>query len=589
MSIYNEKPWLKYYDPGMPPSLAPYKPVAMHQLLEETAQKYPNNIATITSAHLPVLGRVSAELTWKEIDEAASKLAAGLAAMGMKKGDVVAIIMPNCVQFIIAFFGILKAGGIVSATNPTYPPDKMAYQIDNSQAKFVIAVTLFYEMFKSIQSKTKVEKVIVSRFKEYLPPAARTLFTLAREKKSGHFLADVQPGDVWFQDILAQYKASDQPKLSFNPAEDIAIFQYTGGTTGVSKGAMSTHTALVANCTAIQRWLSSGDVSKERLVGAIPFFHVYGMVAVVLFGASSGASIAIVPNARDITDLLQVIDKFKPTIFSGVPALYNAINNHPLVKEKKVSLSSLRYCTSGSAPLPPDVKFKFEEMTGVNILEGFGMSECPTVTHFNPLGRPGKLQSIGVPLPDVECRLVSLDDSVTDVPQGEPGELIIRGPNIMKGYLGMPTETTNALRDLGDGGAPWLYTGDIAYMDEEGYFFIVDRKKDMALIGGFNVYPTVIEKTLAEHPAVMEVGVAAIPHPEKEGQEALLACIVVRPGHEANDALKKDLIEFQSKKLAQYEVARRIVFVPELPKTAVGKTLRRELAKLAAEVEVVRT
>lgn len=577
-----DKPWLKSYDEGVPHTLEPYPSATLHEQLENTAKNHPDNVALITSARLPLVGRIGAQLTWGEVNELASQFAAGLADMGLKKGDVVALIMPNSVQFVIAFFGILKAGGIVSATNPTYPAEKLAYQINDSQAKFVVALTLYYETFKSIQEKTKVETVIATNIKEYLPGLAKFLFTIAREEKEGHRIEALGEGDVWFQDILAKYNARDQPRLEFDSSKDISLYQYTGGTTGVSKGAMATHRAIVANTYAMQHWLNSDDLAQERLLGAIPFFHVYGLVTVVAYAASSGATIIIVPNARDITDLIDNITRWKPTAFMAVPALFNAINVHPWVQEGRVDLSSLEVCFSGSAPLAPDTKRRFEELGNVTIAEGFGMSEAPTATHGNPLGRPGKSQSIGVPFPDVECRIVSLDDGITEMAIGEPGEIIMRAPNLMVGYLNMPTETENTLRDLGDGGGPWLYTGDIAYMDDDGYFFIVDRKKDMALIGGFNVYPNAVEKAIADHPAVLEAGVAAVPHPEKEGQETLLACVVFNKG---KSATREELIEFQGTKLANYEVARRIVFVDELPKTTVGKVLRRELAKLASEVE----
>ncbi len=578
MSIYLSKPWTKMYDSGAPASLEPYPASAMHQQLEKTAAENGHKVACITSAPLPLLGRVGATVTWGEINAAAARMAAGLAAAGIEKGDVVAIIMPNCVQFIVAFYAILKAGGIISATNPTYPPVKMAEQINDSGAKCVIALSMFYRPFKSVQAQTQVQTVVVTRFKEYLPGVARALFTLAKEKKSTHYLPALDPGDVWFQDMLAQFSPADQPEISVDAAEDIAIYQYTGVTTGVPKGAMSTHSALVANTHTMQCWLPSEDASAEVLLGAIPFFHVYGLVAIVAYAASAAASVIIVPNARDVDDLLGNIVRWRPTIFMGVPALFNALNNHADVKSRKAELTSLRVCFSGSAPLAPDTKRRFEKLATTTIVEGFGMSEAPTASHGNPLGRPGKDQSVGVPFPDTDCRIVSVDDGVTDMPVGKAGELIMRGPNTMKGYLNMPEETDNALRDLGDGGPAWLYTGDIVYMDEDGYFFIVDRKKDMALIGGFNVYPTAVEKVIADHPDVQEVGVTRIPHPEKEGQEALLACVVLHPDQSVS---VEDLIEFQSQKLAPHEIARRIVFLDEIPKTAVGKTLRRDLAQAA--------
>ncbi|HEX2909070.1 MAG TPA: AMP-binding protein [Phototrophicaceae bacterium] len=308
------------------------------------------------------------------------------------------------------------------------------------------------------------------------------------------------------------------------------------------------------------------------------------MVAVLNFAIGLGARIVLVPNARDFPDLLDTINTFKPTIFMGVPALYNAINNNADVRAGKVDLRSIRACISGSAPLPPAIKQEFERLSGGVLIEGFGMSEAPTASHCNPLQGENRTGSIGLPLPDMECRIVSLDDGVTPVPVGDIGELIMTGPQLMVGYHGMPTETANVIRELG--GKRWLYTGDIALMDNDGYFYIVDRKKDMALIGGFNVYPNAIEKILADHPAVLEVGVAAIPHPDKPGQEALKAWIVQRPGAAVTE---QELIAHCEKFLARYEVPTRIVFIPELPKTAVGKTLRRELIQMElSEQETVR-
>jgi long-chain acyl-CoA synthetase len=435
-------------------------------------------------------------------------------------------------------------------------------------------------VIKQIQPRTKVKTVIVTNVKEYLPPLARMLFTVAREKKDGHRVESLHAGDGWFQEVLAKY-AGRKPNVEVKP-DDLAIFQYTGGTTGVSKAAMSQHRALVANTVQCRAVLLGGGKgasgSNEVFLGAIPFFHVYGLITVVGFAISLGARIVLVPNARDIPDLLDVIDKFKPTIFMGVPALYNAINNHADVKSGKVSLRSIRICMSGSAPLPPATKREFEQLSGGKLLEGFGMSEAPTATHANPLNGENRTGSIGLPFPDVDVRIVSLDDGETDLPVGEVGELVISGPQLMTGYHGMPTETANTLRQKD--GKTWLYTGDIARMDEDGYFYIVDRKKDMALIGGFNVYPNNVEKVLTEHPAVLEAGVAAVPHPEKEGQEALKAWVVLRPG---STVTAEELIEHASKFLARYEIPTRFAFVESLPKTTVGKTLRRELVQMELE------
>jgi len=577
MVTYADRPWTKMYDQGVPQTLD-YPQAPLHDFLRKSAQRVPNSPALITNVALPIFGRVSKSMTYRELDEASDALAVALVEKGLKRGDRVAIVMPNCTAFAISFYAVLKAGGCVAATNPTYPEDKMAYQINDCDAEFVLALSLFYDLIKKIQPKTKLKHVIVSNIKEYFPPVAKLLFTLAREKKDGHYIESLQSGDLWLQDLLTQYKGR-KPTVEVTP-DDLCLFQYTGGTTGVSKAAMATHGALVANALQQEAFLTveKKPGEKEVFLGAIPMFHSFGLVAVLSVAIYLGSRIVLIVNARDIDDVLGAIDKFKPTLFHGVPALYNAINNHPKVTSGEIPLTSIRLCVSGSAPLPPATKKEFERLSGGKLMEGFGMSEAPVATHVNPVLGENRTGSIGVPLPDMEMKIVSLDDGRTEMPVGEPGELIMHGPNVMKGYHGMPTETENALRELD--GKLWLYSGDIARMDEDGYFYIVDRKKDMALIGGFNVYPNAIEKVLKDHPAVLEVGVAAIPHPEKEGQEALKAWVVLKEGASAT---QEELVQHCDGKLAKYEVPRRFSFIDELPKSAVGKTLRRELVRLEME------
>ncbi len=577
MVQYSDKPWTLHYDSGVPSTLD-YPDIPLHGLLRESANQHPEAVACLTSAHLPLFGRKHSVVTYRELDAYSDALAVALADLGLKKGERVALVMPNCTQFVIAFYAVLKAGGVVAATNPTFPANKMRDQLADSGATMAITLSLFYNTVKQIQPQTDLRQVIVTNIKEYLPPLAKFLFTLAREKKDGHAI-EKRPEDYWLQDLLIRY-AGKKPATLVMP-DDLAIFQYTGGTTGVSKAAMSTHRALVANTWQCRAWLSSsvvGDLHRESFLAAIPLFHVFGMVAVLSFAVSMASAMLMVANARDIDEVLDVIHTYRPTLFMGVPALYNAINNHPRVKAGQIDLKSIRACISGSAPLPPPTKQRFEELSGGKLLEGFGMSEMPTATHANPLQGENRTGSIGLPFPDVECRVVSLDDGETDVPVGEIGELVMRGPQMMIGYHGMPTETANALRQDAQG-RKWLYTGDIARMDEDGYFYIVDRKKDMALIGGFNVYPRNVEDVLMNHPAVLEVGVAAIPHPDpaREGQEALKAWVVLKPGQQVTP---EELMAFAAKELARYEVPSRYEFVRELPKSAVGKILRRELIQM---------
>ncbi|MBI5960329.1 MAG: AMP-binding protein, partial [Chloroflexi bacterium] len=461
MVTYQDKPWLKRYDPGVPHSLAPYPQHPLHQFMIEAAQQHGDAVAVLSSAHLPVVGRVKNTLSYREVNTLSDVLAAALVDMGLKKGDRVALIMPNCAQFVIAFYAILKAGGAVVAVNPTFPPKKIAEQLNDSGATFVITLSLFYNGLKQVQAETQVKQVIVTNIKEYLPGSARFLFTLAKEKKEGHRI-EKHPQDHWWQDVLARY-AGKKPNVTVT-GDDIAIFQYTGGTTGIPKAAMSTHAALVANTLQCWFWLRREGI-QEVMMAAIPLFHVFGMVAVMSFAVKLHATMIMVPNPRHIDDVVDNVHRYRPTIFMGVPALFNAINAHSGVVAHKYDLSSIYACISGSAPLPPATKRRFEELSGGVIIEGFGMSEAPTATHVNPVRGENRAGSIGLPFPDMEMRIVDLDEGVNPVPVGEVGELIMHGPQLMRGYYGMPTETANALRD-GPDGKKWLYTGDIARMDE---------------------------------------------------------------------------------------------------------------------------
>ena len=582
MSIYADRPWLKHYDSHVPHSLEPYPDIPVHNFLRDVAKKQPNNPALVTTVKLPLFGRRDSVVNYGKLDELSDTFGAALQAMGLQKGDKVAIVMPNCVAFAIAYWGILKAGGVVAATNPTYPPKKLEYQLNDCDAEIVVCLTLFYDLVKRVQPNTKVKKVIATNIKEYFPPLGRTLFTLAMEKKAGHRVEALQENDVWFQDVLQEH-AGKTPQVDVSGA-DLALFQYTGGTTGVSKGAMATHKNLVANVLQLQAWtnLTEGidDIAAGDLVhlGALPMFHSFGLIAMLTQANATGSQIVLVPNARDVDEVIDIIGHYRPNVFLGVPALYNAINNHPRVTSGEVSLNSFMLNVSGSAPLPAATKHEYERLSGSVIIEGFGMSETPVATHGNPLKGQHKLNSVGLPYPDIDVRVVSLNDGVTEVGVGEVGELLLAGPNIMQGYYNMPKETENTLREKD--GKTWLHSGDIVKMDEDGYFYIVDRKKDMALIGGFNVYPASIERALKDHPAVFEVGVAAIPHPEKQGQEALKAWIVLQPDQQVTE---EELVQHCQEYLAQYEIPRRFEFIDEIPKSTVGKTLRRELVRIERE------
>jgi len=558
-----DRPWVKNYDKGVPATIE-YPPGPAFQFLDSAAQKYPDRACTIFKG---------AKITFKEMNAITDRVAGALVAMGVKRGDRVGIFMPNTPQFVMAYFGILKAGGVVVATNPLYTPAEIEHQANDSGIEVMFVMTNFYKTIKAAQPKTKIKKLIVTNLKETLPPVLKVLFTLAREKKGGFRIeGGLAEGDIWFQDMLAKHANTARPKLDIG-SDDTALFQYSGGTTGVAKAAVALHRNIVADTLQIKSWMTNLDEGGETLLMAIPLFHVYGMVAGMLFSMSAAATMVMVPNPRDIPDVLENIHKFHPTIFPGVPTLYNAINNRAEVKEGKISLRSVKACLSGSAPLLRETKETFEKLSGGKVFEGFGLSEAPTATHCNPLNGENKTGSIGMPLPDVDCKIISLDDGETEMSQGEIGEIIISGPQVMKGYHNMPTETANTLRTLKDGKV-WLFTGDIGRMDEDGYFYIVDRKKELIKPGGFQVWPREVEEVLITHPKVMDVGVAGIPDPYRG--ETVKAWIVFKPGESATE---EELKNFSKEKLAPYKVPTHFEFRSELPKTTVGKILRRELVR----------
>jgi long-chain acyl-CoA synthetase len=419
---------------------------------------------------------------------------------------------------------------------------------------------------KVAQPKTKIKTLIVTNLKETLPPILRVLFTVAKEKKGG-FRVELKPGDIWFQDLIAKYSPSDRPKLDIG-SDDTALFQYSGGTTGISKGAIAMHRNLVANALQIKSYMPNLEEGNELVLMAIPLFHVYGMVAGMLFAMASGATMIMEPDPRAMKDILGDIQKLHPTIYPGVPSMYNAINNNADVQAGKYDVSSIKACISGSAPLMRETKEKFEALTGGKLVEGYGLSEAPTATHCNPVYGENRTGSIGLPLPDVDAKIINLDDGKTEMPLGEIGELVIKGPQVFKGYHNMPTETANTLRD------GWLYTGDIARMDEDGFFYIVDRKKELIKPGGYQVWPREVEEAISANPKVLEVGVAGIPDPYRG--ETVKAWVVVKPG----ETLTEDEIKAWCKeRLAAFKVPTHIEFRNELPKTTVGKILRRELVR----------
>jgi long-chain acyl-CoA synthetase len=561
----DDRPWLKLYDKGVPQHIE-YPSIPLFGLLEESARKYPDSPCTIFKG---------AVVTYREMNELTDRLAAGLAELGVKKGDRVGIFMPNTPQFVLTFFGILKAGGVVVSINPLYTLKEIEHQVNDAGIEIMVVMSNFYKLIKQTQPTTKIKKIVVTNLKEYLPPILAFLFGLTKEKKGG-FRVELAPEDIWFKDLIARHKPEERPQLGISP-DDVAIFQYSGGTTGISKGAIALHRNLVANALQIREWMPSAEDGKETVLMAIPLFHVYGMVAGMLFAIRTGAGMVMVPNPRDMVDVLTSIQKHKATIFPGVPTQYNAINNNSDVKAGKYDLSTIKACISGSAPLMRETKEKFEALTGGKLFEGYGLSEAPTATHCNPMFGENRTGSIGLPLPDVDCRIVSLDDGVTVLKPGEIGELCIQGPQVMKGYHNMPTETANTLQD------GWLHTGDIARMDESGYFYIVDRKKELIKPGGYQVWPREVEEVISTYPKVLEVGVAGVADAYRG--ETVKAWIVLKPGETATE---DEIREFCKKNMAPFKVPTQVEFRSELPKTTVGKVLRRELVREHVEKEAAK-
>jgi long-chain acyl-CoA synthetase len=552
----SEKPWLKHYDEGVPETID-YPDIPCFSLLERSAAKFPDQICTIFKG---------AKITYKEMNEITDRLAAGLYSLGIKKGDRVGLFIPNTPQFIMAYYALMKIGAIVVATNPLYTEREIIYQVNDAGIEVMILMTNNYEKIKAIQDKTKIRQIVATNIKETLPPILRVLFTLVQEKKAG-FKVELRDNDVWMKDLIDKFKPEDRPKIDVSSG-DTALFQYSGGTTGISKGVIAPHRAVVANTYQMVSWATGAEKGKEVLCLAIPLYHVYGMVAGLNYGMLLAATMVMVADPRDIKDVLENLSKYKVTIYPGVPAMYNAINVNPDVLAGKYDLSSLRDCISGSAPLLRETKERFEEVTGGKLVEGYGLSEAPTATHCNPILGENRTGSIGLPLPDVECRIVDVDDGKKVLPAGEVGELTIKAPQVMVGYHNMPTETENALRN------GWLHTGDIAYMDEDGYFYIVDRKKELIKPGGFQVWPREVEEVICTHPSVLEVCAGGVP--DARSGEAVKAWVVLKPG---KTATAQEIIDWAKKDLAGYKVPREVEFRDELPKTTVGKILRRELIK----------
>ena len=557
------RPWLTSYEPGVPQDLAPSSRT-LYRLLEDAATRYPNREA------LQFLGQGT---TFRELLKRVRRFAKALQRSGVQQGDRVAIMLPNCPQFVVAFYGTLLAGAVVVNTSPLYTAAELEHQLSDSGSETLVILDSLYPRYAEVADKVPVKRVLVSRIQDELPFPKNLLFPI-KALKEGTLASDSFKRNPRAVPMRFVTKLQDPDPVSVPiTADDVALLQYTGGTTGVPKGAMLTHRNLVANAEQCRSWMVGLQEGREITMAAIPFFHVYGMTVAMNLSMLIGATLVLVPNARDIKMVLDEISRTRATIFPGVPTLYNAINNHPATAAH--DLTTIRACISGSAPLMQDTARTFREITqGANLVEGYGLTETSPVTHVNPITGEQKEGSIGLPLPGVDALI--MDDAGQPVPTGEVGELWVAGPMVMKGYWNMPDETAKVLREYA--GKTWLLTGDMATMDEQGFFRIVDRKKELIIAGGHNIYPREVEEVLTSHPAVLEAAAVGLPDPYRG--ETVHAVVALKPGMQATE---KEIIAYCRTLLSAYKAPRSVEFRDELPKTAVGKTLRRQLAAEARE------
>ena len=547
-----EKLWLASYPEEVPHSIE-LPEIPVHQFLTQAFESAPNKVA------IHFMGR---ELTYKELYESALKFANYLRSLGVEKGDRVAVMLPNCPQAVIAYYGTMYAGGIVVQTNPLYTERELQYQMADSGAKVILVMDILYPRAMKILHETKIENVIVTGIKDYLPFPKNLVYPFIQKKQYGFSVKVEHSGtNHLFTEVMKMAK-TDKIEQNFNFENDLALLQYTGGTTGFPKGVMLTHKNLVANTMMCDAWMYKCKKGEEIILGILPFFHVYGMTTVLVLSVMQQGKMVLLPKF-DAEQALKTIDKQKPTLFPGAPTMYIGLLNHPELA--KYDLSSIKACLSGSAALPLEVQEKFEELTGGRLVEGYGLTETSPVTHANPIWDHRINGSIGLPWPNTEAVILRSGEAEV-LPVGEIGEIAVKGPQVMKGYWNRPEETAMTFAD------GWFLTGDLGYMDDKGYFYVVDRKKDMIIAGGFNIYPREVEEVLYEHEAIQECVVAGIPDPYRG--ETVKAYIVLKEGKSVTD---KELNEFCRKNLAAYKVPRIYEFRKELPKTAVGKILRRTL------------
>ncbi|MFZ3577109.1 long-chain-fatty-acid--CoA ligase [Virgibacillus sp. DJP39] len=531
-----EKVWTKHYPAHIQYNLE-IPDESLSDMFNRTIAKYGDN---------PALHFYGNEMTYKELATRAGAFTSSVQQNEFVKGDRVALMLPNCPQYVISYYGTLQAGGVVTQVNPMLVGKELEHILTDSGAETIVIYEPLLPVLNQIIDNTSVKHVI-------------------KVNLAGRDTEDSIA--VGFTDFLKQATRPPQP-VQINPSEDVAVLQYTGGTTGRSKGAMLTHRNILANVMQTYEYFKDGiEMGKDRYLTVIPLFHVFGMTSCMNLSIFTGSMSIMLPRF-DLEEVLQTIKDLKPTSFPGVPTMYVALTSHP--KAEQYGIDSIRLCNSGSAPMPGELLRSFEKKTGAKILEGYGLSESAPVTHCNPMFSERKPGSVGIGIPTTDYKIVDLEEGKRELPIGEIGEIVVKGPQVMKGYWNMPEETAITLRD------GWLYTGDIAHMDEDGYVFIVDRKKDLIIASGYNIYPRDVEEIIYEHPAVQEAVVVGIPDPYRG--ETVKAVAVLKDGMACSE---EELIDYCRKNMAAYKVPRVIEFRVELPKTNVGKILRRAIREEA--------
>ncbi|GGJ49766.1 long-chain-fatty-acid--CoA ligase [Virgibacillus salexigens] len=560
----NTKSWHQHYPPEIKPSMH-YDEKPLHSLLQKSTERFPKKKA------LHFMGK---ELAYEELYTQAAKMANYLQMLGMEKGDRIAIMLPNCPQSVICYYGALMAGGIVVQTNPLYKERELQYQLNDSGATFIVCLDVLLPRVTNVKDNTDLKHTIVACLKDYLPFPKNIIYPYIQKRQYNMVVKAEQGEDMHTWEYIMETARATYEPVTIDPKEDLALLQYTGGTTGFPKGVMLTHYNLVSNVEMCDAWVYKTKPGEEIVLGVLPFFHVYGMTAVMNNSILIGAKMILLPKF-DPTEVLKTIHKQKPTLFPGAPTIYVGLLNHP--KLTNYDLSSIEACISGSAPLPTEVQEQFEEVTGGKLVEGYGLTESSPVTHANFVWHQRRNGSIGVPWPDTDSKIFNME-TMEEAAIGEVGEIAVKGPQIMKGYWNNPEETDQVLKD------GWLFTGDLGYQTEDGYFYIVDRKKDMIIAGGYNIYPREVEEVLYEHEAVQEAVVAGIPDPYRG--ETVKAYVVLKQGFNLTE---EDLNTHCRKHLAAYKVPKKYDFRDELPKTAVGKILRRQLVEDDTKIEEATT